>query len=66
MMRMQKSAKPPKGRPTEAQLAQMMPHMQKLDGCWKKLQASAAPKVPIAPAAQGKAVPKPAPAPAKK
>ena len=65
MMRMQKSAKPPKGRPSEAQLAQMMPHMQKLDGCWKKLQAAAAPKAPTAP---GKPAPKavPAPAPAKK
>ena len=65
MMKMQKSAKPPKGRPTEAQLAQMMPHMQKLDGCWKKLQAAAAPKAPTAP---GKPAPKaaPAPAPAKK
>ena len=61
MMSMQRSAKPPKGRPTEAQLAQMMPHMQKLDGCWKKLQAAAMPKPPAVPAA-GKS----APAPAKK
>ena len=61
MMEMQQ-VPPPKGRPTPEQIQILMPHMQKLDQCWKKLQAAAQPPVPAAPG-----TPKSAPAnPAKK
>ena len=56
---------PPKGQPTKEQLAVLMPHMQKLDGCVKKLQAAAQP-APIPGAPGGANAPKPAPAPAGK
>lgn len=56
---------PPKGQPTKEQLAVLMPHMQKLDGCVKTLQAAAQPAgIPGAPG--GATPPKPAPAPAGK
>lgn len=60
LMKMQQQPQP-KGQPTPEQIKILMPHIQKIDGCMKKLQAAAGPA-----AMPGSAAPAPAPAPAKK